>query len=329
VHLTINDRDINIPPSVTILEAAQFHGIEIPTLCSHKDLTPWGACRICIVEVEGMRGFPTACTTPVTDGLVVRTQTPALLAQRNEILQLMMSQHPSTCLICGDIEKCRGGMETTRKAGVTVGCRTCPSDEQCEFQTLIQKMNISELTYFTHYRHLPVEKFDPFYDRDYNLCILCGRCVQVCNEVRLSHTLSFTERGHHIAIGPAFSRSHMDSGCEFCGACINVCPTGTLTEKVNKWVGNPDQKIYSTCAFCGIGCGLNLLVKDNQVIGSLPEFGDPVSAGQLCVKGRFCIPEMVTSYQRLKKPLIISGKTSQKRLTLLQKSSLPAHLIIL
>ncbi|MGB8658271.1 MAG: molybdopterin-dependent oxidoreductase [Candidatus Zixiibacteriota bacterium] len=302
VTLNIDNRILRAPKGSTILRAAEQNQIYIPTLCAHKDLTPFGGCRMCIVEVEGMRGFPTACTTPVEEGMIIRTHTAQVQAERMEILQLILSEHTSSCLICDEKDECKKFMGTIRKAGVTTGCRYCPNDGQCELQNVVDKMEVKEIGYPVYYRGLRVEKDDPFYDRDYNLCILCGRCIRMCQEIRTANTLAFKQRGRYTVIGPAYDRTHLEAGCEFCGACVSVCPTGALSEKARKWDGGEEREAVTTCSLCGVGCQIRLLVKEGRVIGSLPAEDPLVNDGQLCVKGRFCVAELVGNYQRLKKP---------------------------
>jgi len=302
ITINIDNQILEVQKGLTILQAAERNDIYIPSLCAHKDLTPFGGCRMCIVEVEGMRGFPTACTTPVEEGMIIRTHTAQVQAERMEILQLILSEHTSSCLICDEKEECKQFMGTIRKAGVTTGCRYCPNDGQCELQDLVEKMGVKEINYPIYYRNLRVEKEDPFYDRDYNLCILCGRCIRMCQEIRTANTLAFKQRGRSTVIGPAYDRTHLDAGCEFCGACVSVCPTGALSEKVKKWDGKPEKEQVTTCAFCGVGCQIRLFIKGDKVIGSLADDDPVVNHGQLCVKGRFAVAETVNHYSRLKKP---------------------------
>jgi formate dehydrogenase alpha subunit len=302
ITINIDNQILEVQKGLTILQAAEQNNIYIPSLCAHKDLTPFGGCRMCIVEVGGMRGFPTACTTPVEEGMIIRTQTAQVQAERLEILQLILSEHTSSCLICDEKDECRKYMGTIRKAGVTTGCRYCSNDGQCELQEVVEKLGVKEIGYPIYYRNLRVEKEDPFYDRDYNLCILCGRCIRMCQEIRTANTLAFKQRGRSTVIGPAYDRTHLDAGCEFCGACVSVCPTGALSEKVKKWDGKPDREVVTTCAFCGVGCQVRLLIKGDKVIGSLAEDDPVVNHGQLCVKGRFAVAETVNHYSRLKKP---------------------------
>jgi predicted molibdopterin-dependent oxidoreductase YjgC len=309
VSINIDNSPFEVEKGLTILEAAELNDIYIPTLCAHKDLTPFGGCRMCIVEVEGMRGLPTSCTTPVEEGMIIRTQTAQVQAERKEILQLILSEHTSSCLICEEKDECKEFMGTIRKAGVTSGCRYCPNDRACELQDVVEKMEIKEISYPVYYRGLRVEKDDPFYDRDYNLCILCGRCIRMCQEIRTANTLAFKQRGRYTVIGPAYERTHLEAGCEFCGACVSVCPTGALSEKVSKWEGKPDREQTTTCPFCGVGCQIRLQVRGDEVLGSLPEQDTLINNGQLCVKGRFCVAEVVNNHQRLRRPYRTQNNT--------------------
>jgi formate dehydrogenase alpha subunit len=302
ITISIDNRTLKVQKGSTILQAAERNDIYIPTLCAHKDLSPFGGCRMCLVEVEGMRGLPTACTTPVEEGMVIRTYTARVQAERMEILRLILSEHTSSCLVCDEKDECKQYMGTIRKVGVTTGCRYCPNDGKCELQDVVERMGISEIGYPVYYRGLRVEKEDPFYDRDYNLCILCGRCIRMCQEIRTANTLAFKQRGRFTVIGPAYNRTHLEAGCEFCGACVSVCPTGALSEKVNKWEGKAEREVVSTCPFCGVGCQIRLQARGNEVIGSLPEQDPLVNKGQLCVKGRFCVAEVVNNHQRLGRP---------------------------
>jgi len=307
VTIHIDNQAFAAEKGMTILQAAQRHNIYIPTLCAHKDLTPFGGCRMCIVEVDSMRGLPTSCTTPVEEGMVIHTQSAQIRAVRQEILKLILSEHTSSCLICDEREECRLYSTTIRKAGVTTGCRYCSNDNRCELQDVVEHAGLQEIGYAVQYRDLPVEKEDPFFDRDYNICILCGRCVRMCQDVRTAGTLTFVQRGQHTVIGTAFHRNHIEAGCEFCGACVSVCPTGALAEKANKWDGAAERETITTCPFCGIGCQMRLQVKGDRVLGSLPAEDPLINRGQLCVKGRFCVAETVNGSQRLGRPYRMEG----------------------
>jgi predicted molibdopterin-dependent oxidoreductase YjgC len=304
--ITVDNRAVSVKPGLTILEAARQHDIYIPSLCALEHLPSYGACRMCIVEVDGLRGFPTACTTPVEEGMVVRTESAEIKSLRQEILKLVLSEHPASCLFCGEKEECKRFQGTIRKVGMTTGCRYCPNDDQCELQQITEKVGLTDTSYPVRYRNFPVEKDDPFYDRDYNLCVLCGRCVRICNTVRMNGTLSFKQRGKLTTIGPAFDRSHVEGGCEFCGACLSVCPTGTLSAKTSKWYGKPERETGTTCPYCSLGCRLMVQVSRDLVIDVLPDYASPVDSGLLCVKGRFGVPELVNSAQRFTEPRVLT-----------------------
>ena len=302
IKLEINGREVSAPPGVTVFRAAELNNIYIPSLCSHKDLSPFGGCRLCIVEIEGIRGYPLSCSTTVADGMSVLTDTQAIQEIRREVLQLILSEHPSSCLMCAEAEECRKFMGTVRKSGVTSGCRYCPNDQQCELQDVVEKLGVTEIGYPVLYRGLEAEREDPFFDRDYNICILCGRCVRMCQEMRGTGVLAFIHRGPRTIIGPAFDRSHIEAGCEFCGACISVCPTGALAEKASKWDGKPDGSLVSTCPYCAIGCQLELWHRGGKFSSALPVLDPEVNDGQACLKGRFCLGEVSHHFDRARKP---------------------------
>jgi predicted molibdopterin-dependent oxidoreductase YjgC len=305
--IEFNHRPYPFPEGVTVLRAAELNGIYIPSLCSHKDLSPFGGCRLCMVEIEGVRGYPLACNTLAQEGMKVLTDTTRLHELRQEILKLILSEHPSSCLICTEKEACKQYQVTIRKVGVTTGCHFCPNDGQCELQTLVERLGVTDLDYPIYYRGFEAEQDDPFYDRDYNLCILCGRCVRMCQEVRGTAVLAFTYRGPRIKIGPAFGRSHVQAGCEFCGACVDVCPTGTLADKVSKWDGKPDGLYVSTCPLCAVGCQLELYHKNGGLSKAKGHLDPEVNDGQLCVRGRFCLPEVTHHFERVKRPMLRKG----------------------
>lgn len=307
IRLEIDHRPVTCPEGSTILRAAELNGIYIPSLCSHKDLSPFGGCRLCMVEVEGLRGYPLACSTLAAEGQKVLTETAALKDMRREILELILSEHPSSCLLCSEKEECGEVLQTIRKSGVTTGCRYCPNDRQCELQTVVEKLGVTDIHYPIYYRGYEAEHDDPFFDRDYNICILCGRCVRMCQEVRGTAVLAFTARGPKTQIGPAFGRSHVEAGCEFCGACLSVCPTGTLAEKTAKWDGIPDGSAVSTCPFCALGCQVELFHKDGRLSKAHPHLDSEINDGQLCVRGRFCMPETTHHHLRARKPMLKHG----------------------
>ncbi len=305
--MEINHKPATFPEGVTVHRAAELAGVYIPSLCSHKDLSPFGGCRMCMVEIEGMRGYPLSCNTKAQEGMKVLTDTATLRELRTEILKLILSEHPSSCLVCGESKECRDYQGTIRKSGVTTGCRFCPNDRQCELQDIVEKVGLTEIDYPIYYHGYEPEHDDPFYDRDYNICILCGRCVRMCQEVRGTGVLAFTYRGPRAKIGPAFGRNHVEAGCEFCGACVDVCPTGALADKASKWDGKPDGSKVSTCPYCAVGCQLELEHKDGRLSKASANLDPEINDGQLCVKGRFCMPEVTHHFERAKWPMLQKG----------------------
>jgi predicted molibdopterin-dependent oxidoreductase YjgC len=307
LRMEINHREVTFPEGASVLRAAELNGIYIPALCSHKDLSPFGSCRMCMVEIEGMRGYPLACDTLAREGMKILTDTVKLKELRSDILQLILSEHPSSCLVCDESDECRDYQSTIHKTGVTTGCRYCPNDDQCELQDVVEKVGVTEIDYPIYYHGYEPEIDDPFFGRDYNVCILCGRCVRMCQEVRGTSVLAFTHRGPHAKIGTAFDRNHIEAGCEFCGACVDICPTGALADKVSKWDGKPDGFHISTCPVCGLGCQVELYYKNGTLSKVKAHLDEEINDGQLCVKGRFCLPELTHHFARAKKPVLKKG----------------------
>ena len=304
ITFTIDGVEVKSQPGKMVLEAAIEAGIYVPYLCYHPGMKPFAACRMCVVEVDGGRGYPASCTLPVQDGMVIKNNSNPVYELRRSIMEMLISEHPHGCLTCHRVDLCGPEDVCLRHVSVNDRCVTCPKNERCELKDTTRFLNMdleSPLSY--KYRDLPVEIGDPFYDRDYNLCIVCGRCVRVCEEIRGDSAITFTERAGRALVGTTHGTSLLESGCEFCGACIDVCPVGALVESDHKW--EKASRVEPTiCPHCPVGCQLNLEVnRFDKVIRVVPELNSPSNQGQACFKGKFGL-DFVNRKDRLKAPLV-------------------------
>jgi predicted molibdopterin-dependent oxidoreductase YjgC len=274
--VTIDGKTVEVPADATILDAAKLAGVPIPTLCHHPKLTPFGGCRLCIVEVKGIPRPVTSCTTPVGDGMEVTTSTPLIEDLRKTVLELILSDHPNDCMVC-------------EQAG------------DCALQELAYDYGIRENPFAGERRVYEKKDGNPFIERDLEKCIMCGRCVKVCDEVQGVEAIDFGYRGFSAKICTPYEA---DLNCEFCGQCVSVCPTGALTGK--QWLRMGRRKdvkeVDTVCGYCGTGCNITLHVKGNE-IARVSSKEDTWNEGLLCVKGRFGY-RFVSSPDRLKTPLI-------------------------
>jgi formate dehydrogenase alpha subunit len=301
IKLTIDGQEVEAKAGMTVLEAAQLAGIYIPTLCADPDLKPYGGCRLCIVEIENMRGLPTACTTPVTNGMVVRTSTPEINEVRRANVQLILADHPSECLICDRRERCGPLDICLRNVAVTERCVTCPKNGRCELQTIVDYLGITEIPFRRTQRSYPIDDSNPFFYRDLNKCILCAKCVRVCEEVVGASAIAIVNRGYASKVAAFADKPILDSStCVSCGECVAHCPVGALMPKENNL---PVEEVATTCTYCGVGCGMYLGVRDGKLISSRGRQDAPSNDGFLCVKGRFGF-SFVNSPERLTAPLI-------------------------
>lgn len=302
-QITINGRQFTFDKGETILDVARRNHIDIPTLCHLKGTTPTGACRICVVEVQGARTLLTACATPAAPDMVVMTESPGVVEARKLILQLMLSSGNHNCAVRGsdNQEWTAFQLKVQDEDGSD---ELCPVWGDCRLQDLAYRYQVSGEAFDATPTRYPMETVNPFIVRDFSRCIQCGRCVQACNEVQVNNAISFGYRGPASKIVAAGDRPLKDSDCVFCGECVQVCPVGALVEKNTRYKVRPweTRKVQTTCSYCGVGCQIYLHVKDDQVVRVSGADAAP-NFGSLCVKGRFGY-DFIASPERLTTPLI-------------------------
>ncbi|WP_045226408.1 formate dehydrogenase subunit alpha [Methyloterricola oryzae] len=278
VSLEIDGFKVSVPEGTSVMRAASSIGIEIPKLCATDSLEPFGSCRLCVVQVEGGRGYPASCTTPVYEGMKVTTQNDKLGQIRRGIMELYISDHPLDCL-------------------------TCSANGNCELQDMAGTVGLREVRYgYEGKNHLKSEKdaSNPYFTFDPSKCIVCSRCVRACEETQGTFALTIDGRGFDSVISPGQHEAFMDSECVSCGACVQACPTATLMEKGVIDKGQADHSVITTCAYCGVGCSFKAEMKGAEVVRMVPDKNGQANHGHSCVKGRFAFgyathPDRITS----------------------------------
>lgn len=280
ITLTIDGRTVKTEAGATVFQAAKGMGIHIPHLCYREDLSPASGCRLCVVEVEGARNLAASCSLPVANNMVVRTDTPRVTAARRMVLEFLLSDHPNDCM-------------------------TCEKSGTCLLEKYAYQLGIRQSRFEGERHAYPLRSTNPFFERDYNKCILCARCVTVCHEVQYCTAVDQVNRGFHTKVSTFFDRSMQESPCVFCGNCVSVCPTGALSENAGRFQARQWEttKIPTICSYCGVGCTLMVNVRDNRVIKVTSDKDRGVNKGWTCVKGRFGF-DYIHSPDRLLEPLM-------------------------
>jgi len=278
ISLTINGLDVKAPEGATILEAAQGAGIYIPTLCYCPGLTSEGACRICLVKVETKKKLHPACRTPVQEGMAVITDDAEIERVRRVTLELILSDHDFNCLLC-------------------------PKSGTCRLQALVNRIGFDEQR-FNRLKHvaknLPVDTSNPFFDFNPNKCIQCGICVRTCREIVGVSAIDMGYRGYDLKVSTFGDKPFKESVCVSCGECVERCPVAAL---IPKKIEYPTREVKTTCAYCGVGCGLYLGIRGNRVVHARGDPENTVNRGELCIRGRFGY-NFIHNPDRLSSPLV-------------------------
>lgn len=284
VNLVIDGMKVQVPEGTSIMRAAMEVGNQIPKLCASDMLEAFGSCRLCLVEIEGRAGTPASCTTPVMDGMVVKTQTERLKQIRKGVMELYISDHPLDCL-------------------------TCSANGDCELQDMAGVVGLREVRYgYEGENHIKMGKDEsnPYFTYEKSKCIVCNRCVRACEEVQGTFALTISGRGFGSRVSPGMDESFLSSECVSCGACVQACPTATLNEKTMYQIGTPEHSVVTTCAYCGVGCAFKAEMRGDELVRMVPYKDGKANRGHSCVKGRFAYG-YATHKDRILKPMIRSS----------------------
>ncbi|MEI7988476.1 MAG: molybdopterin-dependent oxidoreductase [Chloroflexota bacterium] len=280
VQLTIDGQQLEVPEGITVLSAARRNGIKIPTLCAHRSLTPYGGCRLCVVEIEGMRNVQTSCTMPVSNGMVIHTNTEKIKESRKFVLSMLFSERNHFCMYC----QVSGG--------------------ECELQNAALDEGMDHWPLQPNWTNYAVDASHPYYVLDHNRCILCRRCVRACAEMTGNFTLATEERGASTMIIADYGVPLGESSCVSCGNCVQQCPTGALIDRQSAYRGLEPKAdhIKSTCVGCSVGCAVDLIVHDNQLLRVEGDYDAPLNGGMMCELGRF--KPIFDKQTRIRTPMI-------------------------
>ncbi len=295
-NLTIDGKPIEAPDGAPLVEVLKNNGFYVSNLCYIDGLPPYAGCRTCLVEVEGGRGLQLSCTTTVRDGMVVHSNTSEVKKARQYVLSLINANHSDRCLTCHRRVKCMPGDVCLRDDIVTHRCLTCSKNYRCELQTTNDILDVGqdniepwegeERTYYAAEPPAP-DRANPWVEFDPQMCIICTRCVRACDDLRHTSAITLAGRGYSTRIAFGAGGRIDESNCDFCGSCIDVCPTATLMEKPNKWLARTEDWVSTVCNSCSVGCTISIGHRDGKPVIVKPDFLNPFSEDQICVRGRF------------------------------------------
>src|SRR6266853_6134683 len=284
VTVEVDGHALSVPEGTSVMRAAALAGVKVPKLCATDTLKAFGSCRLCLVEIEGRKGYPASCTTTVAAGMKIRTESEKLLQLRRGVIDLYVSDHP-------------------------LECASCPAQGHCELEDMAAAVGITGSSYTGGAMHRPTPKDEsnPYFAFDPQLCIVCSRCVRACDEIQGTFALTIQGRGFGSKVAASQDQPFLDSECVSCGACIESCPTGALMEKSIIGLGAAERAVSTTCAYCGVGCGLKAELRgegaDVEVVRMAPARDGRANHGHACVKGRFAYG-YATHADRVIKPMI-------------------------
>ena len=317
VTITLNGLPVQAAPGRRLVEVIKEQGVAITNLCYIDGLEPYAGCRTCIVEIEGARptSLQLSCIAQVADGMVVNTETEAAKRTRQSVMSMILANHPDRCLTCHRRVHCMPGDICLRDDVVTHRCLTCSKNYRCELQMSCEIVDQGDFEEpwvgeaRSYYETPPPEpdRGNPFLEFDPQMCIICTRCVRACADLRHTGAISLSGKGHTTAIAFGLGGQVHESDCDFCGACIDVCPTATLMEKPNKWVGRADDWTNSVCNGCAVGCTISYGVTDGKPVIVKPDRLNPISRDQICVRGRFGYVA-ISDRERLTRSLARAGE---------------------
>ena len=284
VEVEVDGVKVTVPDGTSVMRAASLAGVQVPKLCATDTLKAFGSCRLCLVEIEGRKGYPASCTTTVTAGMKIRTESDKLLRLRRNVVELYLSENPHHS-------------------------ETCPASGHCELENMAEQLGVTESRYTPEVQRAPADKdtSNPYFTFDPDLCIVCSRCVRACDEVQGTFALTIENRGIASRVSASQHESFLESECVSCGACVESCPTGALFEKSLAVLGKAENAYQTTCGYCGVGCSFQAETRgigaEIEVVRMAPDRTGHANSGHACVKGRFAYG-YATHPDRVTQPLM-------------------------